>query len=165
MKHLRLYTFVNFYLSSIQQGIQSAHVATELTNSYRGKRSDAAKLLRGWEEHGKTMIVLNGGMACNVSDGYETAATWTSPGKQPRYPFAAFFEEPGAIHQSRRALTAWGIVLPPEVYNAKPVEAFPSRDGFSILKAEEITPDMPIWGPGSFEYFICSYLQGKSLAR
>lgn len=165
MKDLRLYTFVNFYLSSIQQGIQSAHVATELTNSYRSGRGQAAKLLRAWEEHGKTMIVLNGGMACDVSNSYETALTWTSPGKQPRYPFAAFYEEPGAIHQSRRAMTAWGIVLPPEVYNAKPVEAFPSRVGFSTLKAEAITAETPIWEHGSFEHFICSHLQGKSLAR
>ena len=165
MNDLRLYTFVNFYLSSIQQGIQSAHVATELTNKHRGKRGLAVKLLRGWEEQGKTMIVLNGGMARDVANGFDAAESFGSRYHIAAYPFAAFWEEPGAIHERRRAMTAWGIVLPPEVYNARPVEAFPSRTGFSTIKAEEIKPETPIWEVGSFEHFICSYIQSKSLAR
>ena len=160
---LRLYTFVNFYLSSIQQGIQSAHVATNLASEYRGQRSKAAKLLHLWEDFGKTMIVLNGGMAKDIETGYNSQV-FGFDGRID-YPYAAFEEEPGALHPSFRAITAWGIVLPPEVYNAKPVEAFPSRVGFSTLKAEEISPETPIWEPGSFEHSICSYLQGKSLAR
>lgn len=160
-KQLRLYTFVNFYLSSIQQGIQSAHVAVELFNDYRGGRSKATELLYNWGWHGKTMIVLNGGMASDVDTGFNAVASFNNN----RYPYVAFYEEPGAIHEARSAITAWGIVLPPEVYDAKPVEVFPSRAGFSILKSEHITPETPIWEPGSFEHFICSYLQGKSLAR
>ena len=160
---LRLYTFVNFYFSSIQQGIQSAHVATELTCVYRGYRHRAAKLLRAWEEHGKTMIVLNGGTAFDVVKGFEEADSFVYG--PSLYPFAAFHEEPGAIHPLHRAITAWGIVLPPEIYNAKPVDLFPSRVGFSALKPEAILPETPIWEAGSFEYFICTYLQGKGLAR
>lgn len=163
MKSLRLYTFVNMYLSSIQQGIQSAHVAVELVNEYRSKRNLAAVRLTQWAKHGKTMIVLNGGMACDVANSFDAAETFNRA--SAHYPFAAFYEESGAIHESRRAMTAWGIVLPPEVYNARPVELFPSRSGFSIFKAEELTPETPIWEAGSFEHFICSHLQGKSLAR
>lgn len=158
---LRLYTFVNFYLSSIQQGIQSAHVATNLTSKYRGKRSKAAKLLQAWENDGKTMIVLNGGMAADVRSSHDAADTFD----QTVYPYVAFYEEPGAIHESRQAITAWGLVLPRDVYDAKPVECFPSRSGFSLFTAEQLTPEDPIWEPGSFEYYICSTLQGKSLAR
>lgn len=161
---LRLYTFVNFYLSSIQQGIQSAHVVSNLFVDYRGAKSKAAKLLWEWAEWSKTMIVLNGGMAINIEHDFlsaHRAADWrTIP-----YPFTSFAEEAGAIHQERSACTAWGIVLPPEVYNAKPVEVFPSRVGFSALKAEELTTMTPIWEPGSFECHVCSYLQGMSLAR
>jgi len=29
---MRLYTFVNYYLSSIQQGIQTAHIVSEMSN-------------------------------------------------------------------------------------------------------------------------------------
>jgi hypothetical protein len=162
IKDTRLYTFVNFYLSSIQQGIQSAHVGTELSSKYRGKRNGAVKLLRQWEDHDKTMIVLNGGMAVDIRDGFESALSYEA---DRVYPYAAFYEEPGAIHESKRAITAWGIVLPPEVYLAKPVEAFPSRRGFSTLSAEEITPETKIFAPGSFEFFICSHMQSKGLAR
>jgi hypothetical protein len=34
MSELRFYTFVNFYLSSIQQGVQSFHVLGEMNNKY-----------------------------------------------------------------------------------------------------------------------------------
>lgn len=164
---LRLYTFVNMYLSSIQQGIQSAHVAVELVNEYRRKRGSAAKLLFDWAEHGKTMIVLNGGMASDVANSFEATDSYND--KSFGYPFAAFWEEPGAIHESRTAMTAWGIVLPPEVYNARPVETFSGghvrRTGFSSMDVEDITPTTPIWELGSFEHFICTILQGKGLAR
>lgn len=164
MKQLRLYTFVNFYLSSIQQGIQSAHVVSDLADEYRGKRNLAAVRLAKWMSHGKTMIVLNGGMACDIANSFEAAETFDRAGAH--YPFTAFYEEPGAIHESRRAITAWGIVLPPEVYNAKPVEVFPSFVGFSTFSQDELVPGDPrVWQPGSFEHFICSHLQGKSLAR
>lgn len=170
---LRLYTFVNFYLSSIQQGIQSAHVAVELFNEYRGKRNAAASLLKSWAEEHKTMIVLNGGMACNVAQGYEEmalrrASTLSTYDKCP-YPYAAFYEEPGAIHHARSAITAWGIVLPSEVYDAKPVELFPSRSGFSIYSQEELEkqPNLQsaFWESPSIEHYICGYLQGKRLAQ
>lgn len=166
-KGLRLYTFVNFYLSSIQQGIQSAHVAVELFNEHKGKRGQATALLKDWAENHKTMIVLNGGMACDVSDGFEGMTSFDVS----RYPFAAFYEEPGAIHHSRKAITAWGIVLPPEVYDAKPVEIFPSRTGFSTSSVQELEQQSDqkvipmMWERGSVEHYICSTLQGKHLAR
>lgn len=165
--NLRLYTFVNFYLSSIQQGIQSAHVAVDMLTQYKGRRGNAVNLLNTWAAEDKTMIVLNGGMACDVSDGYEGMCMYD---KSP-YPFTAFFEEPGAIHHSHKAITAWGLVLPPDVYNAKPVEVFPSRTGFSTLPAQELETQSAqrvipgMWERGSVEHFICSYLQGKRLAQ
>lgn len=158
---LRLYTFVNFYLSSIQQGIQSAHVVSNLFVDYRGVKSKAAQLLWKWAEGSKTMIVLNGGTAADIERGFGGAHAF----RNGKYPYMCFDEEQGAIHPDLEASTAWGIVLPPEVYNAKPVEVFPSRTGFSTLEAEELTQETPIWEPGSFEHYICTYLQGKSLAR
>jgi hypothetical protein len=44
---LRLYTFCNFYLSSIQQGIQSAHIVSELFVDYRfaiGRKEEGAAI-------------------------------------------------------------------------------------------------------------------------
>lgn len=165
MNQLRLYTFVNFYLSSIQQGIQSAHVGQDLTATYRGQHTKAAQLLKEWEDHGKTMIVLNGGTAADILQAYESMHDLSSTS----YPYTAFWEEPGAIHESAKAVTAWGVVLPPEVYNAQPIEVFPNREGFSIHPAESFHgvkgAASEFWEPGSFEHAICSYLQGKHLAR
>lgn len=112
------------------------------------------------------MIVLNGGMAVDVRNSYYEYrdAAMNFP-KQNIYPFTFFYEEVGAIHESRSAMTAWGIVLPPEVYNAKPVEMFPARTGFSTVPQASITDGDPIWEAGSIEHVICTILQGKSLAR
>lgn len=154
------------YLSSIQQGIQTAHVCSALTSEYRGSRCAASKLLREWEDRDRTIIVLNGGAAGDIEDGFNRMCNvGTALGKRSPYPFSIFYEEPGAIHGAADAPTAWGVVLPPEVYLAKPVEVFPSRVGYSTLNAEDITPGTPIWEPGSIEHFLCTYLQGKSLAR
>ena len=160
--NLRLYTFVNFYLSSIQQGIQSAHVATSLTSKYRGKRNAASKLLQQYEDDGITLICLNGGAAIDVHLSYETYNR--AFGAKSVYPFAKFEEEPGAIHPHSKAITAWGIVLPESVYNARPVEAFPSITGFSTVP-QDIVQEYDIWKEGSAEHHLCQLLQGKSLAR
>ncbi len=60
---LRLYTFVNFYLSQIQQGIQSAHAAVDLVRYYTDtyQEEDSVQLVVDWADNHKTMIVLNGG--------------------------------------------------------------------------------------------------------
>lgn len=160
--NLRLYTFVNFYLSSIQQGIQSAHVATALTSKYRGKRNAAGKLLQQYEDDGITLICLNGGAAIDVYNSFMTYNVMF--GAKSVYPFAKFEEEPGAIHPWSTAITAWGIVLPESVYDAKPVEAFPSITGFSTVR-QDLVQEQDIWKLGSAEHHICELLKGKSLAR
>jgi hypothetical protein len=166
MNQLRLYAFINFYLSSIQQGIQTGHVSQALTAKYRGRRTQAAKLLAEWEDEGKTYIVLNGGNAAMVAKDLDdlrgAAGLFTC-----KYPWAAFFEEPGAIHPTLECLTGFGIVLPPEVYNARPVEFFPSVQGFSAKPnaAELGAADPGFFGPGTFEHTVCTLLQGKHLAR
>ena len=173
MNQLRLYTFVNFYLSSIQQGIQSAHVISELMYKYRGSRGQAAQLLSSWNDDGKTMIVLNGGTAGMVADQFEqvvkaTGALGNYPAiaRKVKYPFAAFFEEAGSVALSE-TITAWGIVLPPEVYDAQPVEFFPSTHGFSAKPVELLNgaSDPAFFGPGTFEHLVCTLKQGKGLAR
>lgn len=161
-KELRLYTFVNFYLSSIQQGIQSAHIVSDLFHEYRSHRGKSRKMLDDWAAYGKTIIVLNGGMAKDVVEGVDAIDAAT----QKAYPYTAFYEEPGAIDHERGSVTAWGIVLPQEVYNAKPIEVFPNKTGFRYESDSTSSDSTSLtWEPGSVEFVICSYLQGKSLAR
>jgi hypothetical protein len=50
---MRLYTFGNYYLSSIQQGIQAGHAAVELFNKYENSEQlntvkEWAKIIKQW---------------------------------------------------------------------------------------------------------------------
>lgn len=61
---MRLYSFVNFYLSSIQQGIQTAHLVHQLFADQRGQAGELSLDL--WAQDHKTIIVLNGGANTDI---------------------------------------------------------------------------------------------------
>jgi len=123
----RLYTFTNVYLSSIQKGIQSAHLVHELMNlAYQNRTtvsSDCdmttqkvdlnlkALLTLEWAEIDKTMIVCNGGnsamlqeLICFLED------------CNVQYPWTYFKEDEDSLNS---ALTVVGIVLPEDIFDAK----------------------------------------------
>jgi hypothetical protein len=105
---------VNYYLSSIQQGIQSAHVLGELAISH-GKNIQSAIYSKpilmyfDWLENHKTMIVCNGG---NNKDLRELRLLFSTA----KYPWAYFREDDDSLDG---ALTAVGIILPKEIYDVK----------------------------------------------
>jgi hypothetical protein len=99
------------YLTSIQHGIQTAHVVSELYRKYEYSLNICHSLfimnhLKEWTELDKTIIVLNGG------DTYTLEQDFTIFEKQ-RFPFVSF-NEPGIGN----AVTAIGIIVPARVYNA-----------------------------------------------
>lgn len=107
---MRLYTFVNYYLSDIQRGIQTAHVVQELNNKYNNKRYEGLshkKLLQEWGENHKTIIVLNGKNSENLRN---ILAACDSIGFQ--YPYAQFNEDEQSLDC---ALTCVGIVVPEHI--------------------------------------------------
>lgn len=106
---MRLYTLTNMYLSSIQKGIQSAHVVHELFTTYYAPTSRQHLTLLEWATKHKTMIVLNGGYAANIQTVFDAINT-----DDNSYPVACFHEEQEALNG---ALTCMGIVLPEKVYN------------------------------------------------
>lgn len=104
---MRGYFFCNMYLSSIQNGVQSAHVIHEMFLKYPAGGLFADQLWE-WAEDHKTMIVLDGGFAENLRN-IERLFN-----KQPNnYPCAAFEEEYAALEGS---ITSVGIILPQRVY-------------------------------------------------
>jgi hypothetical protein len=105
---LRAYFFGNMYLSSIQQGIQAAHVVADIFTQYRPGDNQAADMLYDWAENHKTMILLNGGYGSELHRLYETFSSPENP-----YPFAAFRESAEALDG---AMTSVGIVLPEYVW-------------------------------------------------
>lgn len=108
---MRLYTFTNFYLSSIQQGIQSAHCLHELFLNYPAEPSTLASTkLFDWANNHKTMIVLNGGDSQSLSELYGELVPLARSGN---FPLAKFSEDERSLNN---ALTCVGIVLPEAVY-------------------------------------------------
>lgn len=104
---MRCYHFSNMYLSSIQQGIQSAHAQMELFIKYKNKTPEK-DILFDWAENHKTMIVLNGGY---LSTMVEAVHFFNTP-KNP-YPFSTFYESEDALGG---ILTNIAIILPEKIY-------------------------------------------------
>lgn len=59
---MRLYVFTNCYLSSIQKGIQTAHVVAEMA-----ELADPVHDFHAWAQCHKTIIVLDGGNNYNLN--------------------------------------------------------------------------------------------------
>lgn len=107
---MRLYTFTNFYLSSIQQGIQPAHLISNLFIRYANQQnSDAAKLY-DWATHHKTMICLNGGNAASIKQLYEALV---QIGEYLNLPVDCFCED---VESLNGTMTCCGIVVPEKIY-------------------------------------------------
>lgn len=106
---MRLYTFTNFYLSGIQQGIQSAHCAVELFNKYHCYVNDNARFpLKEWAQNHKTMIVLSGGDSKSLNNIIEFFSSPTN-----KFAWAFFREDQQSLNS---ATTCVGIVLPEYIY-------------------------------------------------
>lgn len=113
----RCYHFGNFYMSSIQQGIQAAHAQMELFNKYSCHRfndnmiddTPAPDMLYEWSNKWKTMICLNGGMNCDLQDIMEEICTTDNP-----YPFSMFYESQEALGG---ILTNIAVVLPHRIFD------------------------------------------------
>jgi hypothetical protein len=118
----RLYTFINFYLSSIQQGIQTQHVDREQTNKYRATDGTPVEVLNNWSENHKTTIVLNGGDNASMHDHYNFLLNNPLVLGDTTLPFAKFHESESALGG---LLTSVAVVLPEQVYDAVPYSRMP----------------------------------------
>jgi len=129
----RLYTFGNFYMSSIQQGIQALHSTTELfikyTNSskYFKQRND----LFEWSESHKTVICLNGGMNSDLEKIKEMMEN-----TENSYAWSYFNEAPEAMNGM---LTNVAIILPNRIYET--VANIRSKKQYFINNTLYETPD------------------------
>jgi hypothetical protein len=104
---MRCYHLNNMYMSSIQQGIQSAHAQMELFVKYQ-QTTKQKSMLCDWATNHKTMIVLNGGFMSDMIDAY----TFLDSDKNP-YPYTKFHESEEALGG---ILTNIAIVLPEKSY-------------------------------------------------
>ena len=63
---MRAYTFTNFMLNSVAQGIQPGHCLVDMTRKYTRYSGPAAETMADWADNHKTMINLNGGGYGNI---------------------------------------------------------------------------------------------------
>ena len=108
---LRLYSFVNFYLSDIQKGIQTGHMAVDLVREYGDQEYGLTALrdmVADWADNHKTFIVLNGGNNLML----DNAATICS---RSGLPWTTFYEDEESLGGLR---TSVGVVVPENYFNA-----------------------------------------------
>ena len=107
---MRCYHFGNFYMSSIQQGIQAAHAQMELVLKYKDRDENCKQKqeLFDWASFHKTMICLNGGMNDDLHD---LLALMIDEGN--KFAWAHFNESQEAMGGM---LTNIAIVLPEVIY-------------------------------------------------
>jgi hypothetical protein len=114
---LRLYSFVNFYLSSIQQGIQTGHAAVDLVRKYTAHgnplRSDITSyhehLVEQWADNYKTFIILNGGDSVGIANATSVIS------KNGVFPWVKFKESEGSLEGIQ---TSVAVVLPAYIFEA-----------------------------------------------
>lgn len=121
---MRCYHFGNYYMSSIQQGIQAAHCQMELFVKYRdlcGLYLDDYQMstaeysyqekvddLYDWAENHKTMVCLNGGNLQGLKD-----IELLCQNDQNKFPWATFYEDEMSLGS---LLTNVCIVIPEYIY-------------------------------------------------
>ena len=155
--NLRLYTFINPYLSSIQQGIQSAHLVHDLMLKYQMHSSSAAALVSDWAQHHKTIIVLNGGTTAELERGIEVLRAQSS------YPWVEFYESRECLSG---ALTGFGVVLPESVYACTKAEMLRTYDdGGHKMQLMCLRPsgEHVLYGDPDFD--IISLVTSRGLAK
>lgn len=117
MQELRLYCFTNFYLSSIQQGVQTGHAAVDLVRKYTkdyGKTANEitptqTSMVERWADNFKTFIILNGGNNASI-----LAATKII--SKSYFPWVTFNEDEQSLGSIQ---TCVGVLLPENIFNAK----------------------------------------------
>ena len=159
MSQFRLYSFINMYLSQIQQGIQTAHIVHELFNKYYVMSSAAPTRLRDWSQSHKTIIVLNGGEGRAIDEMLEVTKPFAA---KLDLPFADFHEDEGLGN----IRTGFGIVLPEEIFDAK-FEQFDTTSG--LTRRYSFIPSIPdgtahFYYEDTVEYNFLQLLKQKRLA-
>lgn len=167
MSELRLYTFVNYYLSQIQQGIQTAHIVSEImTEANESRRtistapleqfvrySEQDLMVLNWAEQYKTIIVCNGGNRESLDEMIELFMSYNNP-----FPWTNFYEDDQSLSS---ALTSVGIVLPAEIYDAY-YDA--DNDAYFYDGVNESGRNSAFYNEGSFEYDLLKLVKSKRLA-
>lgn len=131
---MRLYTWTNQYLSSIQKGIQTAHLVQSLFTKYTHPEASqhnirpnliprAAEHLNEWALNHRTIIVLNGGNCAGLRTVCDILNTEDNP-----FPWTSFHEDEQSLN---KAHTVTGVVLSSPIYDRPQQHHFATRAEYS----------------------------------
>lgn len=111
---MRAYFLCNYYLSSVQQGIQAAHCVADMFCRY-GKHSQwqTHEMLYTWAKDHKTMILLNGGNHKELETNFYNIQVMC---EALGYPYGIFAEDQQSLNG---AITCVGLVVEPHIYQTK----------------------------------------------
>lgn len=129
-QELRLYSFVNYYLSPIQQGVQTGHAAVDLVRKYnapRGTPSAIGKqidMVADWADNFKTFIILNGGNNASLLEALSIV-------ELNSFPNIHFHEDAASLNG---LLTCVAVVVPEDIFNCKPIREFGEITAFTNYK-------------------------------
>ena len=170
MTELRLYTFINVYLSSIQQGIQTAHLVHELFTTYTKPGSEKTRLY-DWANNHKTIITLNGGANADIQSKFLFLMREARSLEFPA-PFASFCEDEYSLGG---VMTGCAVVLPETIYDAVPQKQLKFIDGLDDNGYNRDVPGafyhvvdksiMKVWMPNSSEARLIEMVKSCGLAR
>lgn len=155
---MRLYTFINFYLSQIQQGIQTAHIVHELFNKYGHIPSDES-MLKEWSESHKTIIICNAGADPQIEELIEMFRRY-------EFPWQDFHEDEGLCG----ARTGCGVVLPDWIYECERKYEMNDDGRFKMpyyqffKETLDGVEDQKIFRPGDKYYDLIDLVKSKRLA-
>lgn len=153
---MRFYGFGNYYLSSLQQGLQAGHVVGDLAAASisKGKVTKKGKTYFKWADKHKTMVLLNGGNSAMLQDLFERFQVLEENGM--KLPYAKFHEDEQSLGG---ALTYVGIVVKKRYYEAA---ALLRRSSDPVaFKAEKVEKE----GWKQWEVDLISELNNYSLAH
>lgn len=145
---MRAYFWGNYYLSAIQQGIQSLHCLSELYLKVRANRKERPEDvidLYTWAADYKTVVILNAGEMSALEEVEKLMASEDNP-----YAWASWRESPESLNG---CLTSVGIILPDRVYEEARVKKKHWRDWQNRKRLSE------------FEIEICDLINSTYMAR
>lgn len=103
----RLYSLTNMYLSSLQKGLQTAHLVSDLALAAQ-MDSEVDRVFNAWASEDRTIIILNGGNSASLERWEQFLREYCQ-----RWPWAAFREDQQSLNG---AITAVGVIVPESVY-------------------------------------------------
>jgi len=149
---MRLYSLINFYISDLQRGLQTAHCVSEISTRYV-KTSPEHDVFEDWAINHKTIIILNGGNSAMLRSACEILG---DSAVKLNLPWSAFHEDENSLDG---ALTSVAIIVGPEIYAARIYPEMPESYIYFTPERKGIRHHK-----GSAEFALCQFLQSMRLA-